>query len=369
MAKKNKKRRSKKLLLIVAGALVLFLLIGTTAVMGNLVFTEKSKNTEFTLVKETGTIYYKSQDDTDYKELDKTEITLTSGSFVKTDKDSYAKIFLEDNSLISLDQSTEIQLDLKESSTNINQLVGRTWNRVRTVSKGGEYEVKTPNAIAAVRGTIFGIDAINNDHSIAFVIENSVDVSRYEKKGDEQNILETIGLSPDEMATIIRDDKSFRIEKQEIPDEFKNDFWFKRNTIIDEEYQKVFDEKGSGGDNEIDNKDFMTSLLSALQEREDYSVFRFGLTSPSSLTEENIQEQLKQVSDITKINEQTCQNFTDSDFQLAIDKVNIYQEHISNYEEILTLLQQLKGNCSNGEFTQEEIEQLKTLVENANNAV
>ena len=222
MAKKNKKRRSKKLLLIVAGALVLFLLIGTTAVMGNLVFTEKSKNTEFTLVKETGTIYYKSQDDTDYKELDKTEITLTSGSFVKTDKDSYAKIFLEDNSLISLDQSTEIQLDLKESSTNINQLVGRTWNRVRTVSKGGEYEVKTPNAIAAVRGTIFGIDAINNDHSIAFVIENSVDVSRYEKKGDEQNILETIGLSPDEMATIIRDDKSFRIEKQEIPDEFKN---------------------------------------------------------------------------------------------------------------------------------------------------
>jgi len=361
---KNKKktppsffRRKLRLIIIVVVILLLLAIAGTA---GAAFVLSNNEKLAITLVKESGTVMYKMPDKSDYTELQAVEIELPNGSYVKTEAESYARVFLPDNSLISIDQSSEIQLHVDRDEVSIDQFVGRTWSRVQTVGKGGQYEVKTPNAIAAVRGTIFAVDAVNDNLSRIYVKESTVELSRYEEDDENITILETILLNADEFAIVVRDDASFRIEKLTVPEDFKNDFWFFRNLIIDEEYKKL---EGKDG------KKLREQLLLALQNQPQYGEFLFGLTPKDETDDENIKQQLKQVEDITKVSEETCKNYSLKDIQLAIDKVNVYHEHITNYEDISELLALIKDSCEDGSLSTDEIEVLRGLIDSINHAI
>ena len=87
----------------------------------------------------------------------KSGMTLKQGYSVKTLENSAAKIIFSD-SVMRLDQNTEIAIDtLTRNSVSLSQIAGQTWNKLLKISGISFYEVKTPDAIATVRGTAFSV--------------------------------------------------------------------------------------------------------------------------------------------------------------------------------------------------------------------
>lgn len=347
----------KKVLVIL---LVIFVVIG--AIFGASLFVkEKQESAKFNLIKEAGSIHYKKLAEDTYIELNESEIDLESGYFIKTDENSFARIFLPDNSMISLDEKTEIELQFNGNSVDINQLIGKSWNRVQTVTNGGSYTVNTPNTIAAVRGTIFGVGVDNDDHSRVFVEESKVDISKYDKEENgEKNVLESDSLSEEDIAEIIREAGSFRIIKSKLSKEFKETLWYLRNKIIDEEFKKL---RGTF----ITRFNFRNLLKQRLEQRQDYVNLRLGIVTNNEIIQiDEIKKQLQSVDDITKINDQTCTNFTTAEFDDAINKVNAYQEYLNNAREISSLLSTMSESCSDSTISPDEAKNLEGIVNSIN---
>lgn len=137
--------------------------------------TQPQSESTFTLFKENGVVMYKQVYYKDYcvfkkciedrhqklfadtyVTLDAPQITLLSGSFVKTESGK-AQVVMSDNSVISIDENTELAIKSTASKVDILQIIGATWHRVQKVVAGGSYTVQTPTAIASVRGTQFGV--------------------------------------------------------------------------------------------------------------------------------------------------------------------------------------------------------------------
>jgi hypothetical protein len=196
---------------------------------------EKNNDSEtFTLLKETGEIMYKESEGDDYVNLNKSEIELESGSFVKTDLDTFAQVILPNNSVVSIDELTEIQIEFEEDSTNIDQLTGNTWHRVKSLSSGDSYEVKTPNTIASVRGTIFSVGVNETfNYSEIHVADSIVQVSQYEEVDGE---IEILGEADVETAGYVNvNDLSDELVIEAVPEDFQDTNWYKRNKALDEQ--------------------------------------------------------------------------------------------------------------------------------------
>jgi hypothetical protein len=116
---------------------------------------------------------------------------LKDGDSARTGRDSRANIRLADNSVITLGENTQVQMSQfqlqKESRlTKINLVFGKVRSRVgRFTGKDSKFEVKTPNAVLAARGTEFLVeygtpekqgDASNGTTKV-MVFENSVDIT------------------------------------------------------------------------------------------------------------------------------------------------------------------------------------------------
>lgn len=121
--------------------------------------------------------------DGEYSAVDD-QVEIPVGSSIRTTSEGEATIIFADNSILSMDVSTEIRLDeiptLESQNTSVFQLLGNTWHRVQSVSNGGSYEVETESLIAAVRGTSFGVELEGEgDEELNQVIvsESNVDVA------------------------------------------------------------------------------------------------------------------------------------------------------------------------------------------------
>lgn len=170
----------KNLLLI-----ILLLLIGSGVALFRLIQDTNSNDksdlhsgAKFVLFKEDGPVQYKT--DGEYQDLEDDQIELISGTFIKT-SDSGAQILLEDNSLISLDANTEIQINFSDTGTDLLQLAGNTWHRIEKLTSGEGYQVETPNLLAAVRGTEFGVLTPYDDQSEVFALKSVLRVGKLKK--------------------------------------------------------------------------------------------------------------------------------------------------------------------------------------------
>ncbi len=110
------------------------------------------------------------------------QFNLEQGDKVKTNENGQGYIIFPDNSSVSIDINSEVQIDeVKETDNSfvvhLSQLAGRTWSRVENLfHKGSDYQVQTPNTIAAVRGTQFGCDVIPGD-STCYSIEHDINLT------------------------------------------------------------------------------------------------------------------------------------------------------------------------------------------------
>jgi hypothetical protein len=107
--------------------------------------------------------------------------TLKAGMTIRTSADAYAVLTYFEGSTVSLDPSTTLVIEAlyanPDGSTVIamRQQLGRTWHSVTKLLHGAsKYEVRTPSATAAVRGTAFAVAVQRDDKGeIESVVETT----------------------------------------------------------------------------------------------------------------------------------------------------------------------------------------------------
>lgn len=82
-----------------------------------------------------------------------------------------------DNTLLRLDENSRLVLaDRTAGKPEPSLLVGKAWANVKKIGQGGTgFGVRTPTAVAAVRGTVFNVDG-NADSSSVKLYEGKVEV-------------------------------------------------------------------------------------------------------------------------------------------------------------------------------------------------
>ncbi len=219
----------KKTLILLA--LLLFCICIFATISGIIFYKLTNNSSKFTLIKESGTVMYKEDADDSYKKINSEEIELETGNYIKTESNSFAQAILPDNSIISIDQSTELQITFEKDATSIEQFVGNTWHRVKNLTGDKTYEVKTPNTIAAVRGTIFAVDVSNDTNSAIHVQESMVDVSNYELINNKIEVIDTVELTKNDY---VESTGNKRLTVMDIPESLQNSDWYTRNRKLDE---------------------------------------------------------------------------------------------------------------------------------------
>jgi len=134
------------LLSSIAGAFLYFSSDGSTLQGAKLIVSQP----EITLIRNGTVVSFNSKN-----------VDIYAGDQIRTGKNAIAYIIFTDNSSVSLDENTQIEVrdvrDTKDQYSNkIEQIFGRTWSRVENlVGQKAKYELETPNTLAAVRGTQF----------------------------------------------------------------------------------------------------------------------------------------------------------------------------------------------------------------------
>ena len=119
-------------------------------------------------------------------------MTLTAGTRIRTSPDSHALLTFFEGSTITLEPDTEIevrevqQADELATSIVLKQWAGKTWSRVvRLADPASRYEIETPTATAAVRGTLFKTEVAESGATRVATTEGLVNV---QAQGEEVSV-------------------------------------------------------------------------------------------------------------------------------------------------------------------------------------
>jgi hypothetical protein len=218
----------KKLILILIPVVAIVILAAVAFIISR----NGIKSTTFMLIKENGQVQYKTK--ADYTTLNDKQIELPSGSFVKT-ADGGAQVLLPDNSLLSLDKNTEIQITAENGKTDLLQLAGNTWNRVEKLTSGNGFRVETPSIIAAVRGTEFGVLVTGLQQSDVFVTESTVQVGKIKQTQNGADFADSNDLPTGRWYKF---DKG-QTQIKDIPGQIIESSWYKKNQLLNQLLKNV----------------------------------------------------------------------------------------------------------------------------------
>ena len=95
---------------------------------------------------------------------------LSKNAIVETKKGARLELSLPDSSIVRIAPNTRLKLvKLNTGASNSTELelqAGRVWSKVKkAIGKKPSFSVKTKNAVAGVRGTVFGVDYDENKAS------------------------------------------------------------------------------------------------------------------------------------------------------------------------------------------------------------
>lgn len=107
---------------------------------------------------------------------------LREGDELKTEAGSSAIIRMDDGTMTKVGPLARMSMDQLSSvgnnnATSLNVSVGKSWNRVNKLTKDTAFNVKTPTAVAGVRGTFFSAEVEKTNDSTFDVYDGSVQVS------------------------------------------------------------------------------------------------------------------------------------------------------------------------------------------------
>ena len=152
--------------------LILILLIG-----GNLLIGEARVVAAISSMK--GNVKIRSANQRKFDTAYKAQMIRT-GDWLKTDKNVFVAIVFLDGSIVKIQSDTEIEIKssritAKELKTQMYISEGQAWSKISEQNKG-EFRIKTPTAVASVKGTEFDIDFDDMSESTnLIVIEGEVE--------------------------------------------------------------------------------------------------------------------------------------------------------------------------------------------------
>jgi hypothetical protein len=242
---KNLNKQTKiRLILVIATSI-------TLGIIGIILLLQNSKTPQIILLQEIGSAQYLNIEKIWVETTDK-ETYLPTQTEIKIPAGSKAHLIFPDNSIMSIAENTQIAINWTKSSTTINQLVGNTWHRIKSIEQQKDYSVETPETIASVRGTVFSVEKIN-DKTVVNVMKSIVDVKTCQKSKNEE-------VSESNSAVVLSINTEDCIDKIiKTPADFMQSSWYKENTKID----KIFEEKF----NSITQSDLSKEIMKSLNEQ------------------------------------------------------------------------------------------------------
>ena len=99
---------------------------------------------------------------------------IKTGDWIKTDKNVFVAIVFLDGSNVKIQSNTEIEIKssrvtAKELKTQMYIAEGQAWSKV-SKQKNGEFKIKTPTAVASVKGTEFDVEFDDLAQSTSLVV-------------------------------------------------------------------------------------------------------------------------------------------------------------------------------------------------------
>ena len=146
--------------------LILILLIG-----GNLLIGEARVVAAISSMK--GNVKIRSANQRKFDTAYKAQMIRT-GDWLKTDKNVFVAIVFLDGSIIKIQSNTEIEIKssritAKELKTQMYISEGQAWSKI-SKQNNGEFRIKTPTAVASVKGTEFDVDFDDMSESTSLVV-------------------------------------------------------------------------------------------------------------------------------------------------------------------------------------------------------
>lgn len=290
------------------------------------------KADDILVLREDGTMYVKSAQDAEYVEVTSDETTVKSGTFVKTGSGK-GHVLFPNNSLMTLDKNTEIQVTYTAEGIDVMQFIGKTWNRVRNIGSGA-YKVNTPTALATVRGTVLGIEVTNITD--IYVVEHSVDV---QQKNESGQLMEVKVLLEGQLTSVNEFGEKQGFDIQDIPEELKKHEWFLYNKQLDSNFETL--------DREQIKQKIKSIKVQAIQKKVEF--------------------QIKITGDVpidTTISDKSCTPFQPTadyfDQRIAQMKARgVTQKDLATIQEFRAALEVI---CRDGTLTEQEAESLKGIL-------
>ncbi|MCA9385370.1 FecR domain-containing protein [Candidatus Dojkabacteria bacterium] len=189
------------------------------------------------LHRESGEVFYKNASDIEFSQLVEGSIEISPQSEVKVGEGS-AYVLFSDNSVMSIDAQTEIEIDYKYNDVSIKQVVGNTWHRILNLNESEvNYKVETPTTIAAVRGTKFGVYSDRSGATNIYVKEGEVAVA--ENTDKEVEVTEKL-LREGKMILVREVNADVLFDSAvDISVKIESSNWFKKNVLIDTTYDST----------------------------------------------------------------------------------------------------------------------------------
>lgn len=127
-------------------------------------------------------------------------MTLLAGSKVKTDKEGTADLLFEDGTAVHIDKGADFELtEAREEDRGriwkIRLWAGRLLSQVVKGPRPARYQVRTPVAVAAVRGTEFVADVSESGGTGVAVFEGEVESQAFD---EEKAVGEPVTVQPDQ---------------------------------------------------------------------------------------------------------------------------------------------------------------------------
>ena len=161
-----------------------------------------------------GNVQLRNANNRKYESAYKGQMVRT-GDWLKTDKNVYVAIVFLDGSNVKIQSNTEIEIKssritAKELKTQMYIAEGQAWSKVAQ-QKNGEFKIKTPTAVASVKGTEFDVEFDDLAGSTTLtVLEGSVEFS---------NDLGSILAGAMEGATASKEEvpSQYKVSEEELP--------------------------------------------------------------------------------------------------------------------------------------------------------
>jgi hypothetical protein len=124
-----------------------------------------------------GTVQVMKMGSTDWKNA-RPGMPLEVGDQIFTQGESFAEIRYVIGTVLRMDEKTKITLESSsEKTVKSKSAIGTVWiNMRKLVSTGKEFQVSTPTAVAAIRGTVFDMSYTPDSASYVAVFEGKVAV-------------------------------------------------------------------------------------------------------------------------------------------------------------------------------------------------